>query len=482
MLALAAGALAPFHLKDALGVVAVAALVGTVLQRPVVGAYVLVGLVPVTSGLATGLPVPHVRLSEALIGAIGVALLVSVRRRDAVAWRRLDWVLVAYALAWAAFGFLAHRSLHQHLSLGDWGTLIGQFQFFLVYRGVRLAVRTTEERRTALGVLLLASAPVALLAILQKLNAPGVRSLILRIVGGATAGTAAVATGHSFRATGPFNNWAALAGFLLPILLVLIALALGRMETQWRRWFVAAGVLGVVALALTEEQSAIVCLAVGAAVLAKRYGKGQIVLRWAPVVAVAVAVLAGPSIVHRISEELAASAGTGRVSWVPQTLSFRWSVWTHQYFPAIAQRPLTGYGVVLPPVIRWPYPESQYVSFLMEGGFSLLVLFAGMVWAMLRGAGDAARSVDPLDRALGQAVAIAIVSMLVMSTMWPFLSNGGMPQVLWALLALTVPRKSRADDGTVPSLAGWEPLGRGDGREPMGRPDRSRSELTGVVN
>ena len=441
VVALATGFLAPTHLKDAVGVVVLMALVGAVLLRPFVGAVLLVGLVPITSGLV---PVSHVRLSEAVIGVVGATLLLSTRRRDAVRWRQLDVWLVVYAVAWAIFGLIGERLFAEHLTLGQWGTVAGQVQFLLVYRGVRVAVRSEVERRSAIGVLILSSSIVSLLAVLQKLGAPGVRTFLIKVTGATTAaaGTGAIAAGHGLRATGPFANWAALAGDLLPILLVLVALALAGTSTRHRRWFVGAGVLGLAGLALSEEQSAIICLLVGVVVLARQYGRGRTVLRWAPLVFVVLAAVAGPSIVHRIGGELSPAAGTGRVSWVPQTVSFRWSVWTTQYLPAIGLHPLTGHGVVLPSTIRWPYPESQYIAFLVEGGIPMLLLFAGLAWAMLQGAGAAARSADPIEQALGRALTIAIVSMLVMNTMWPFLSNGGMPQVLWALLALTVPRRS----------------------------------------
>ncbi len=58
--------------------------------------------------------------------------------------------------------------------------------------------------------------------------------------------------------------------------------------------------------------------------------------------------------------------------------------------------------------------------------------------------------------------------MLVMNTMWPFLSNGGMPQVLWALMGLVLPvrRPSGTDAGalwrthptTVPDRVALPPL------------------------
>jgi hypothetical protein len=447
VVALGAAAVAPTKPKDAVALLVGAALVGVVLLWPLVGAVLLATLVPISSGLAAGFPVAHVRLSEALIGVIGITLISFARREEAVPWGTLDWILIGYGLCWVAFGVYGDLALHQQLTIEGWGTVFGQLQFFLVYRGIRVAVRTAGERRMVVGWLLLASAPVAVLALLQKVGAPGVEHFIVKITGGLTGGVGATAASSVGRATGPFGNWAALAGYLLPVLLVLVAVAFAGIEVRRRRIFLVTGLLAAVALALTVEQSAIVCLAVGLFVLARRYDPDGRLTRWLVIGVIALGVAVSPVLVARLVHELGGSAGTGRVWWVPQTVSFRWSVWTHQYLPAIGARPLTGYGVVLPSSVHWAWPESQYVSFLIEGGVPMLLAFGVLAWAMLDGALSAARSADPLARALGLSLAVAVVSMLVMDTMWPFLSNGGMPQVLWCLMALTVPGGLRAGSG-----------------------------------
>lgn len=450
LLALAVGALAPSHLHDALGLVAAAALVGLVLVRPMAGVLLLVGLVPVTSGLAAGFPVSHVRISEALIGLVGVTLMASVRRRDAVPWQALDWALLAYGLCWLVLGVAADRSLQEHLGLTQWGTVLGQLQFLLIYRAVRVGVRTRAERRLAVGTLLVASAAAAIIALLQELRAPGIASMVTTITGGIATGSVAGSTSHVSRATGPFDNWAALAGYLLPIVLVMVACAFAKIPVRHRRLFMAVGGLALAALFVTDEQSAILCLLVGLVVLARQYGATRHLARWVAAGAVVVGAVAGPLLVTRLTKELSAGAGTGRVAWIPQTVSFRWAVWIHQYLPAIGARPLSGYGVVLPTSVHWPYPESQYVSFLIEGGVPMLAAFAVLVWAMVDGARRAAHDPDPLTVALGRALTVALVSMVVMSSMWPFLSNGGMPQVLWALMALAVPGAVR-EGGSAPA-------------------------------
>jgi O-antigen ligase len=156
------------------------------------------------------------------------------------------------------------------------------------------------------------------------------------------------------------------------------------------------------------------------------------------------ALVAAPFIAPRLQAEFSSSAGSARHAGVPQTLAFRFDVWTEQYVPAIEARPLTGYGTKLPSSIAWPYPESQYIAFLIEGGVPLLVLFAALGRAMLRRSREATRSSDPFEQALGRAAVIVVGAMLVMNLIWPFLSNGGLPQVLWCLLAVAVPRERRA--------------------------------------
>lgn len=467
VVALGAGYLLPTRPKDAVALIVGVAVVVAVLLRPVIGAILLVAVVPATSGFAPGFPVSHVRLSEAVIGLVGVTLIASVRRSEAVPWETLDWALLGYGLVWAAFAVIAARQLHEHLTITDWGTAIGQLQFLLIYRAVRCAVRSTHERRLALSALMIASLPVAALAILQEVRAPGVQALINHLTGGLTAGTAPTGAGTVARVTGPFVNWAALAGYLLPIVLVVVALALSKADLRRARWFGAVGIASAVAMVLTLEQSAIACALVGVFVLLRRYDRTGRATRIYLVCVLGVIAVASPVLVGRFSHELASTPGTGRISWVPQTLSFRWSIWTKQYFPAIGARPLTGYGMQYPNTISWTAPESQYVSFLMEGGAVMLIAFSILAWAMLRRTWDAARGADALDQALGYALTIGVVSMLVMSLMWPFLSNGGMPQVLWALIALLLPaRRPRGASAGVLWTQHGSDLERGGGARP----------------
>ena len=83
----------------------------------------LIAAVPPLSGLEPGLITPNVRLSEALIGVIGLTVLLGTRRVAAVKWGVLEWLLLAYGLLWALLAAYDSISLGQHLSLSAWGSV-----------------------------------------------------------------------------------------------------------------------------------------------------------------------------------------------------------------------------------------------------------------------------------------------------------------------------------------------------------------------
>lgn len=438
VLAFAAGVGADIKPKLAFAAVAAVVLIVIVAVRPLVGGLILVCIVPVVSGLAPGFPVPYVRISEALTGIVGTTVIVATRSRLAVRWDLLDWLLLGYCLAWAGFGIVDAHLLGEHLSMSLWGTVFGQLQFFLIYRGVRVSIRTANERKLAVAAMLVATVPVALLALMQQLRIGAVGRFIDHITGSAPS----PAWAGLQRATGPFDNWAALAGYLFPLLLVAASLALAGETGPRKRAFAVVIGLAALALLLTAELSAIICLLIGIVFLGYRFGRGRELTRWFLLSVGAAALVTGPFIGARLTGELSKTAGSGRSSLVPQTIAFRQQVWTAQYLPAIEARPLTGYGVVAPTTISWQYPESEYVTLAMEGGLPLLLLFGALTVAVVDRARRAGHSRDPLRAALGRALVVATIGIVAMDTIWPYMSNGGLPQLFWCLAALALPRRS----------------------------------------
>jgi hypothetical protein len=436
---LVAVGLGAHNLKYGLFFVLCVGLVCLVLSRPAIGGWILVGLVPITSGLAPGFPVKNVRVSEALIGLIGLTVLAGTRRRAALRWGLLEWLLLAWGLLWALLAAYNAAVLHQHLTLSQWGTVVGQLQFFLLYRGVRITLREQRDRIVGLVILFAGVIPMTILAIAQELNVGSIRTTLSTITGNVSP----LQTHGIIRATGVFGNWAALAGYLMPLFLLLVALTLGGQLRRHRKATLCIAGLMMIGLLLPAEISIIVCTVPGIVYIGARYGRFIKTVRWIAIAAAVCVVVVGPVLISRYDQQFTSVAGSSNSAIQPQTVQFREQVWTQQYLPAIAQRPLTGWGVELPSTIQWPYPESQYIAILIDGGYALLIMYLILLWGMFDRARHAARSPDPMEQALGRALLVCVVSLLLIGAIWPFFSNGGMPQVLWCLFALAEPAVRR---------------------------------------
>jgi len=408
-----------------------------VLRRPSLGAYALVGLVPITSGLRRGFPIPNLRLSEAMVFGIGLTVLAAADRTLLPRWRSVDWLLFAWASSWLAMGLLNISLLHQQLTLSSFEVMAGPFQFVLLYRAVVVGLPGPVQRRCALAILLWSSVPVSVLALLQQVRFGPVQRLIANITGGDVFNSYAY---HFFaRATGPFNHWTPLAGYLFIILMVGAVLLLEDRSPMARSRLAAILLLAAVGLVLSAELSAISCAVVGGLILGARYGRLANMGRWMFLGAAIIAVTFGSYLGSRLDTQFYRATGDSRSSLVPQTIQYRTEVWTQQYFPAIAERPLTGWGPDLPSRITWTFTESQYVTLLMEGGIVVLGTYGGLMWALYRRGADLGRGrgTDRTGRALGRCLAVCVLLLIPMNAIFPYFSSGGLAEPFWVLAGLT---------------------------------------------
>jgi hypothetical protein len=264
---------------------------------------------------------------------------------------------------------------------------------------------------------------------------------------------------HYFaRATGPFPHWTPLAGYLTVILMSGLACLLSRVQLPIsRHGLEVVLVLGAIALVLSAELSAICCSIGGAIVLGIWAGRTRAALRALAITAAVVALVAGPYLDARLNTQFSQSAGSGRSSLVPQTISYRWQIWTQQYLPAIRDRLFTGWGQTLPASITWPYTESQYVTVLMAGGLPLFVLFCYELQALYKFGRRIARSDGDdaiLTRSLGSALAVLVLISVPMIAVYPYLTSGGMPAPLFIVAGIAAAAYFGRDAGDRARPAG----------------------------
>lgn len=421
------------------GLVVAIALAFAVALNETLGLVLLAALVPATAGMAKGVPLPGVRLSQAVAGGVGVILLLSARR--VVRWTVLDWLALLYAMATLVLGGWDQLHGSKHFGLGQIELLLGPFQFLLLYRATALTAHTAERRRLVLRIVLWASVPVALLAIGQQFNFPGIRSLLVSLTHNNV-----YAPGQTARVTGPFPLWHSLAAYEFMVLLTIAALLIRRVPgVLSRSVLIAIAVVNAVALLETLSIAPIAGVIVGTAIIGIWHrGLGRVMVALIGVLVIGLLVFGG-RVNARYSSEFNQAPGEARSAVVPQTVQYRYDLWTNQLLPLLKGHEITGYGPDLPAQLQnFPFTESLYINLLYKGGAILLVIWIALFTAMALAAVKSSRDRDPLQQALGAALVAAIVCLIFMQALEADFTDDGMPQVLWMLLGLLAFREVAA--------------------------------------
>jgi hypothetical protein len=428
-------------LLPAAGPVAVLALgVGYfLLRRPVLTLFLVVAVVPATNGLRRGLPIPGMRLSEALIVVGALAFLANPPRR-APKWTAVDRTAFAYVVVAVVFGIvnLARRGIDPLPSLP---LILATAQFFLLYRIVVGGAATSRLRAVSLRVLLLASLPVSLLGIAQGM----LRGALHQFLIGLTATDVFDPLGYepTFRITSVFAIWHGLAGYLAVQIFLCVALLLaGDRRVLSAPWLLIVLTTAVGALALTISITPTAAVAVGVVLLGFWYRRGILVLALLAAVSGAGFALFRDRILDRASQQAPDAALAASVpSWLPQTAQFRVYVWEEQFVPSMSGRWITGfggYGYDLPPNVTWQFTESDYITLLLRGGWGLMLLYVALVLMIIAYGWKCQKAVDGVDRAIVRVTVVITALLLVLSFIWPYFTSGGLAQPLWLMWGLTM--------------------------------------------
>jgi hypothetical protein len=436
-----AGVLVGAGLTRGAAAAAAAALVAVlglvVLRRPVLGAYLLVALVPVTSGLRRGLPLPGLRLSEVIATGLAALLLLTVERGRSRAWTGFDWLALAYAGATLGLGIYDLAQRGQPLTLDHAGTLLGPFQFFLLYRAVLTVVRTETERSRALSLVMLSSVPVSVLALLQYAGVGAVSSFLASVTGAGELLSFQEAYGA--RMTGVFPHWQMLAGYLFVVVTVGLCALISGARTSLPTWAMAA-MTGLAGSAMITTGTFVT--AIGAVVAAIAFGvwqrrSGRVVAALALAAVLAVAAF-GSLIQQRLDYSFETAPGADRHALVPQSVAYRLDLWTEQMLPAIGGRWLTGYGPDIPTSVSFEYTESMYLTLLFRGGVPLLLVYAALMLALGAAALRLARSAGGVDRVIGRSLFALVALLAVLHLFEPYFATSGLPHLIWILAALCI--------------------------------------------
>jgi hypothetical protein len=403
--------------------------------KPAATAILLATLVPVTSGIKRGVPVPGLRVSETLIVVAAVLVLMRPTVYERARWTSLDWAVLAYTVVGPMIEIFDVVVSGRHLGPAALQTAAGPIQFLLLYRVLAVALRDERHQVLAQRALLFASLPVSALGVAEAMGPAAIHDALVSVTG-TTVFNAAGYTPVP-RAASVFPIWLGLAGYLLVVMVLAAALLMGGDREVAPRWALLLVLfLGFAALIASLTITITVALAGAFIYLGSRYRRLRQVLAGAGLAALVAVIVFGSLLSQRVAAQQQPGHQTGN-SFLPQTLAYRVQIWRDQYVQAMSGHWATGYGPTYPPNISWAHTESGYITLLLRGGIPYLAIAGIMLWFVVaRARSEGALATSAHRRALCETAAVLALLQIVINLTFPYLIDGGMPQALFVVLGI----------------------------------------------
>ncbi|MGA9831848.1 MAG: lipid II flippase MurJ [Trebonia sp.] len=432
---MAVGALAGIKIKYAVFAVICVGLVGWVLTRPPVAAYLLIFVTPLVAGISGGSVVPLIRPNEALMVLLGAAIglrWLAGLRTGGIRWPRVGSVEVAVIALGVTTSLvpLAMMLVRQRpITEVDLLYSIVLWKLLAEYIIVRSVISTREQVMRCLWLSMAAAAIVGFIAIAQSLGVAGVPALVAKLTSSSSGSDGMVTIARGSSLLGLPAATADLAILNLGIAVAMIAR--GHPRRLWLGGFVVLYVLTVIA---ASEFATVIGLVVALIALMVLTRSGRLAVYMIPV-ALLGGVLLWPAIELRLSG-FHSTAGLP-LSWVDRLYNLRtffWPVLFSDYNWILGVRPTP--RVAAPAKVGgFIWIESGYTWLLWCGGIPLLASYIAFAAAVLRKSWAYVRRADATG-IVATAVAAAMCSQVVLMSFDPHLTFRGSADAFFLLLPL----------------------------------------------
>ena len=409
-------------------------LLGVMMLRPVVAAYLLIAITPLVAGIDRGTVMPVLRPNEALmllaIVALGgrAILRLNVSSRPTFRFDRLDVAILALAitssfvpLAWLGVRGIKFESDDILYALMIWK----YYAVFLIFRSV---IRTPSQVRIALWLSMGAAALVAVIGVLQSLGFPGVESFLGSYY--APYGDVSAVTNNRGGST------LSLPIAVADLMAFNLAIAIGLLKCARTRWplfgFMAVFTVGIFA---AGQFSGVIGLAVAVCALVVVTGRVRYLALFPA--SLVVAFIALKPVVDKRLQGFDTPSGLP-VSWqgrldnlhnyfLPVLFDhWHWVLGVRPAARVATQKIATGFIWI----------ESGYVWLLWAGGIPLLLAFLYFLWVGGRESVAVFRARTDAPSAAGLAVIVALSVVGVLMTIDPHVTYRGSADLLFALLGI----------------------------------------------
>ncbi len=405
------------------------------------GSWLLVGALSGLSASVVGVPsvIPSVGLRPWHILAIAALFVAVGASKNSPGILRLSWLDLSL-LGYAAVCILAEIYNASELEYPiDVGTVLSPLYYLIGYYAARITIESRVSAGVFLGAFAAVSIPMSVVS-LGQLGSAEVSRAVLAIAPGPGL-EARIEDGRLIRATGFVGHWTGLGFYFCACLAAACMATLLLAPTGRIPWILKGAIVFAFLGALSSLTLSVLTTAI-LIILGLLAVRGlKVSTLWSVGAVTVIAYLKfGEYFEDRIDQQTAARLEY-LPSWVPNTLAYRWRIWTEQTIPVIQERLLTGWGSNLysgrdrPRILVWHSPESQWfgsaISYGIIGAVSLaMVLVATIYYFAYR-----VRMVEHRYKLPGLML---IVGSTVASFTVPVFTNRGFPVALWMLLGVIV--------------------------------------------
>ncbi len=404
--------------------------------RPWIGCAALALIVPLTGGLSRGSVIPVLRVSEALVLLVAAALAVQLLPRSSrLRFTGLDLVVVTFCLASTLIPASLVTLRVPDAELEDWRLVLSPLQFLLVYMVFSRSVLGERERRVVLNLIMLASLPIAAVAVAQYADLHSARAAINQLY----PAPPLPSWDPVYRPTSLLGHYSALGAYGLLNFTIALALAALRHPGYPGWWLTVVMSANLASLLVAETYAPILALPVaGLAVVALLRRIPWRRLAFLPVAAVAGVAAFWPSVSGRLTEqELIGSAAGGLI---PQTMQTRVDYWTGFFLPGWLRHGLwLGTGTILPPEVPrrlYSAVDNGYLAMGFRAGLLGLAIFLLLLITIAVVAYRSRASDDATWRAVGAVCFAAVASVVLLELTADYLSFTTVSQEFWMLVGL----------------------------------------------
>ena len=432
-----AGAMTALGPLKALLALAVVTLMACVWRRPVLAAYLAIGLTPLTVSLNLGGALPLIRPNEAIDLIMGATLaargltMARTGRLPRIRLDRIELAIVLMAVSNSVVPLLWMTVRQEAITQGDILYALVMWKLLGIYVIVRAAVRTDRQVRRCLWLSVTVASIVALIAVLQSLSLFGVPRLLAEFFGGPAEFGPAGGRGSS-----TLGLPAATADLLVFNLAIVAGL-----WTRYRRHglaLMAAAALMLFGALAAGEFAGAIGLVVGIICIAIVSGSPRLLAWFVPAAAVGGYVL-WPVLSTRLSG-FQSAAGLPD-SWLGRLQNLETYFWPKLFSDwnfLLGVQPSAVLNIVSYSGNE-VWIESGYTWLLWGGGIPLLASFLFFTWVTVRTAWQAAWGRDARSVA-GTATFVAVIVIAVLMIFDPHLTYRGSADDFFFLIALVAPR------------------------------------------